>query len=112
MDRYLKGVLFGGVIGSFYGLLNAPDSGKNTRLKIKTYFHDVKKSQQQVQQDLTNLQKSVTHLKTDGMQSAVEFAEEITTCMANFQKESHPQLERIKSLINHLQSDLNTETIQ
>lgn len=109
MDRYTKGVLIGSVIGASYGLLKAPDSGKNTRLKIKQYFIDLKDSQTQVQQDVAHLHQSITHLRTDGFQSAVDFSEDVVSRMAHFQKEVSPQLEKIKGLVTNLQNDLEQQ---
>ncbi|MGY3724834.1 Gas vesicle protein [Granulicatella balaenopterae] len=107
MDRYTKGVIIGSLIGSSYGLLKAPDSGKNTRLRIKQYFIDLKVNQKQVQHDIAHLQQSITHLKTDGLQSAVDVTEDVTNRLAHFQKEVSPQLEKIKGLITTLQNDLD-----
>lgn len=107
MAGFKSGLFWGAVFGGLAGLLNAPQSGKETREDLKQFIETTTDDVNDVRYKVDNLRVAVQRLANEGIESARVASEEIQTSLKHFEEENQPRINRIQSSISQLQTNLD-----
>ena len=100
MSKFLKGFIFGSVIGGVVALLNNPRSGKENREILSKQIQEVSQEVSVIHNGIKEIQEVIVP-QTMAVVNSIQ--EEVTT----FQLENKPRFRRIQDKIQTLQTHLN-----
>ncbi|MGX7198622.1 YtxH domain-containing protein [Enterococcus nangangensis] len=110
IKNFLKGLLFGGSLGSLLGLLLAPVSGNETREKLKSQLDEASLTTLELEKSLKNFQRSAVQLKETVTTLLEPFAKETQQSLADFQFQAAPRIAQIQEQIAKIQAELPQES--
>ena len=109
MSRFTRGFITGVLIGGAYTLLNAKQSGKETREAIKAYVWQVETDARDVRTKTDNLKTTLAYLTNEALPLAQQVATELQVKLKGFQSEIKPRVRRISEKISELSTDISEE---
>ncbi|AQP54088.1 hypothetical protein CBF34_10205 [Vagococcus penaei] len=106
-QKFLKGLLIGGVLGGSTGLLLAPRSGKKLRQEVDTTSRNLTQDLFQIKQDAKNVSHQVQRVLTLVNTMIPKAIEETEKDVARFQFKANPRLDDIKQQITKITTELD-----
>ncbi len=102
MKGFLKGLLFGSLVGGTAGLFFAPRSGNETRKKLKKEIDEAAELNEALDESLKNFQESLTAVKQTAEELLVPFLDETDKAVRDFQFQAEPRIKQIEQQIEKL----------
>lgn len=99
--KFLKGFLFGAIIGGTYTLLTAKRSGKETRQQLIQQTKEWTESINDVAQSSIELQQSIQKLVVDGATIVSTFSQELSTILEHYQETATQKVTAIQQQLQH-----------
>lgn len=96
MSNFKSGLFWGAFFGGFAGLMNAPRSGKETRLILKDKIDQTTEDVNDVRFKVDNLKVAIQRLQHESVRSSKIISEELQTTLQHFNEETQPRLRRVK----------------
>ena len=106
MSKFLKGFIFGSVIGGAVSLLNNPRSGKENREILSKQIQEVTQDVTVINTGKTTLQRGIKELQEVIVPQTMEVVNSIQEEVTRFQLENKPRFRRIQDKIQTLQTHL------
>lgn len=106
MSKFLKGFIFGSVIGGAVTLLNNPRSGKENREILSKQIQEVTQDITVINTGKTTLQRGIKELQEVIVPQTMEVVNSIQEEVTKFQLENKPRFRRIQDKIQTLQTHL------
>ena len=106
MSKFLKGFIFGSVIGGAVALLNNPRSGKENREILSKQIQEVTQDVTVINTGKTTLQRGIKELQEVIVPQTMEVVNSIQEEVTRFQLENKPRFRRIQDKIQTLQTHL------
>lgn len=106
MSKFLKGFIFGSVIGGAVTLLNNPRSGKENREILSKQIQEVTQDITVINTGKTTLQRGIKELQEVIVPQTMEVVNSIQEEVTRFQLENKPRFRRIQDKIQTLQTHL------
>ena len=106
MSKFLKGFIFGSVIGGAVSLLNNPRSGKENREILSKQIQEVTQDVTVINTGKATLQRGIKELQEVIVPQTMEVVNSIQEEVAKFQLENKPRFRRIQDKIQTLQTHL------
>lgn len=106
MSKFLKGFIFGSVIGGAVTLLNNPRSGKENREILSKQIQEVTQDVTVINTGKTTLQRGIKELQEVIVPQTMEVVNSIQEEVTKFQLENKPRFRRIQDKIQTLQTHL------
>ena len=106
MSKFLKGFIFGSVIGGTVALLNNPRSGKENREIVSKQIQEVAQDITVINTGKTTLQRGIKEIQEVIVPQTMEVVNSIQEEVAKFQLENKPRFRRIQDKIQTLQTHL------
>ena len=103
---FLVGVT-GGVLISF---LNAPKSGKELQLSLKSGSSDLKSQFNQLKIEGDEIKNSFLKTKRESSEVFSSLGDEVKTMISNFQADINPNIERLQGNIDNVTNRVETAT--
>lgn len=110
--RFMKGLLFGGLLGAAGGLLFAPKKGKETQAELKHAFDESRADFQTVQQDSQNVQENLHQTQMLAQDLLPTFQKELTRSLEDFKFQADPRMARIREQVQTLKTHLEATTLK
>lgn len=95
-DKFISGVLIGGVIGAVVALLNAPRAGKETRKRIRQNLESQSESAR------AYVEESLDNVKTAVKDNAGEFSQRVEATASKLEATGREAVSQIKSSADKL----------
>ena len=106
MSKFLKGFIFGSVIGGVVALLNNPRSGKENREILSKQIQEVTKDVTVISTGKATLERGIKEIQEVIVPQTMEVVNSIQEEVAKFQLENKPRFRRIQDKIQTLQTHL------
>ena len=106
MSKFLKGFIFGSVIGGAVSLLNNPRSGKENREILSKQIQEVTQDVTVINTGKSTLERGIKELQEVIVPQTMEVVNSIQEEVAKFQLENKPRFRRIQDKIQTLQTHL------
>ena len=106
MSKFLKGFIFGSVIGGAVTLLNNPRSGKENREILAKQIQEVTQDVTVINTGKTTLERGIKEIQEVIVPQTMEVVNSIQEEVAKFQLENKPRFRRIQDKIQTLQTHL------
>ena len=106
MSKFLKGFIFGIVIGGAVTLLNNPRSGKENREILAKQIQEVTQDVTVINTGKTTLQRGIKEIQEVIVPQTMEVVNSIQEEVTKFQLENKPRFRRIQDKIQTLQTHL------
>ena len=106
MSKFLKGFIFGSVIGGAVALLNNPRSGKENREILTKQIQEVTQDVTVINTGKTTLQRGIKEIQEVIVPQTMEVVNSIQEEVTKFQLENKPRFRRIQDKIQTLQTHL------
>ena len=106
MSKFLKGFIFGSVIGGAVALLNNPRSGKENREILSKQIQEVTQDVTVINTGKATLQRGIKELQEVIVPQTMEVVNSIQEEVTKFQLENKPRFRRIQDKIQTLQTHL------
>lgn len=106
MSKFLKGFIFGSVIGGAVTLLNNPRSGKENREILSKQIQEVTQDVTVINTGKATLQRGIKELQEVIVPQTMEVVNSIQEEVTRFQLENKPRFRRIQDKIQTLQTHL------
>ena len=106
MSKFLKGFIFGSVIGGAVSLLNNPRSGKENREILSKQIQEVTQDVTVINTGKATLQRGIKEIQEVIVPQTMEVVNSIQEEVAKFQLENKPRFRRIQDKIQTLQTHL------
>ena len=106
MSKFLKGFIFGSVIGGAVSLLNNPRSGKENREILSKQIQEVTQDVTVINTGKTTLERGIKEIQEVIVPQTMEVVNSIQEEVAKFQLENKPRFRRIQDKIQTLQTHL------
>ena len=106
MSKFLKGFIFGSVIGGVVALLNNPRSGKENREILSKQIQEVTKDVTVISTGKATLERGIKELQEVIVPQTMEVVNSIQEEVTKFQLENKPRFRRIQDKIQTLQTHL------
>jgi len=106
MSKFLKGFIFGSVIGGAVSLLNNPRSGKENREILSKQIQEVTQDVTVINTGKATLQRGIKELQEVIVPQTMEVVNSIQEEVTRFQLENKPRFRRIQDKIQTLQTHL------
>lgn len=107
MKNFLKGLVFGSLVGGSAGLLFAPQSGNDTRRKLQQNLDEAAATQEDLNQSLENFSASLQRTQSLVTQLVPDLQNSLKKDLEAFQFQAEPRINRIKKQAEVLQEHLN-----
>ena len=105
--RFMKGLLFGSVIGAAGGLLFAPKKGQETQAELKQVFDEGLANVQMVQQDVQTVQANLLQTQQLAQDILPTFQKELAQEFEDFKFQANPRVTRIREQVQTLKQHLD-----
>ena len=106
MSKFLKGFIFGSVIGGAVVLLNNPRSGKENREILSKQIQEVTQDVTVINTGKATLERGIKELQEVIVPQTMEVVNSIQEEVTKFQLENKPRFRRIQDKIQTLQTHL------
>ena len=106
MSNFLKGFIFGSVIGGTVALLNNPRSGKENCEILAKQIQEVTQDVTVINTGKTTLERGIKEIQEVIVPQTMEVVNSIQEEVAKFQLENKPRFRRIQDKIQTLQTHL------
>ena len=106
MSKFLKGFIFGSVIGGAVTLLNNPRRGKENREILAKQIQEVTQDVTVINTGKTTLERGIKEIQEVIVPQTMEVVNSIQEEVAKFQLENKPRFRRIQDKIQTLQTHL------
>ena len=106
MSKFLKGFIFGSVIGGAVTLLNNPRSGKENREILAKQIQEVTQDVTVINTGKSTLERGIKEIQEVIVPQTMEVVNSIQEEVAKFQLENKPRFRRIQDKIQTLQAHL------
>ena len=106
MSKFLKGFMFGSVIGGAVALQNNPRSGKENREILSKQIQEVTQDVTVINTGKATLERGIKELQEVIVPQTMEVVNSIQEEVTKFQLENKPRFRRIKDKIQTLQTHL------
>ena len=106
MSKFLKGFIFGSVIGGAVSLLNNPRSGKENREILSKQIQEVTQDVTVINTGKATLERGIKELQEVIVPQTMEVVNSIQEEVTRFQLENKPRFRRIQDKIQTLQTHL------
>lgn len=106
MSKFLKGFIFGSVIGGVVALLNNPRSGKENREILSKQIQEVTKDVTVISTGKATLERGIKEIQEVIVPQTMEVVNSIQEEVTKFQLENKPRFRRIQNKIQTLQTHL------
>ena len=106
MSKFLKGFIFGSVIGSAVALLNNPRSGKENREILSKQIQEVTQDVTVISTGKATLERGIKEIQEVIVPQTMEVVNSIQEEVTRFQLENKPRFRRIQDKIQTLQTHL------
>ena len=106
MSKFLKGFIFGSVIGGVVALLNNPRSGKENREILSKQIQEVTQDVTVINTGKATLERVIKELQEVIVPQTMEVVNSIQEEVTKFQLENKPRFRRIQDKIQTLQTHL------
>ena len=106
MSKFLKGFIFGSVIGGAVVLLNNPRSGKENREILAKQIQEVTQDVTVINTGKVTLQRGIKEIQEVIVPQTMEVVNSIQEEITKFQLENKPRFRRIQDKIQTLQTHL------
>ncbi len=106
MSKFLKGFIFGSVIGGAVTLLNNPRSGKENREILSKQIQEVTQDVTVINTGKATLERGIKELQEVIVPQTMEVVNSIQEEVTKFQLENKPRFRRIQDKIQTLQTHL------
>lgn len=106
MSKFLKGFIFGSVIGGAVALLINPRSGKENREILAQQIQEVTQDATVINTGKTTLERGIKEIQEVIVPQTMEVVNSIQEEVAKFQLENKPRFRRIQDKIQTLQTHL------
>ena len=106
MSKFLKGFIFGSVIGWAVALLNNPRSGKENREILAKQIQEVTQDVTVINTGKTTLERGIKEIQEVIVPQTMEVVNSIQEEVTKFQLENKPRFRRIQDKIQTLQTHL------
>ena len=106
MSKFLKGFIFGSVIGGVVALLNNPRSGKENREILSKQIQEVTNDVTVISTGKATLERGIKELQEVIVPQTMEVVNSIQEEVTKFQLENKPRFRRIQDKIQTLQTHL------
>lgn len=110
MSNFKSGLFWGVFFGGLAGLMNAPRSGKETRLKLKNVIDQTTDDVNDVRFKVDNLKVAIQRLQKESVRSSKIISEELQTTLQHFNEETQPRIRRVQESANTLAENLENMT--
>lgn len=109
MAGFRSGLFWGALFGGIAGLMNAPQSGRETRQDIKDFIDTTTEDVDDVRYKVDNLRVSLQRLAGEGLDSVKEASQDIQTSLKHFEEENQPRINRIQDRSQQLQTTVEEQ---
>ena len=106
MSKFLKGFIFGSVIGGAVSLLNNPRSGKENREILSKQIQEVTQDVTVISTGKATLERGIKEIQEVIVPQTMEVVNSIQEEVTRFQLENKPRFRRIQDKIQTLQTHL------
>ncbi|MBL1228712.1 YtxH domain-containing protein [Enterococcus sp. BWB1-3] len=106
MKGFIKGLLFGSVVGGIGGLFMAPRSGKETKQKIIDEIDDWKYLHDDFNEKLATFKTNLADFQETAETVIPPFVKGINKDITNFNFQAKPRLEKIQEQLTKIQNEL------
>lgn len=106
MSKFLKGFIFGSVIGGAIALLNNPRSGKENREILAKQIQEVSQEVSVIQNGKATLERGIKEIQETIVPQTIAVVNSIQEEVNKFQLENKPRFRRIQDKIQTLQTHL------
>lgn len=106
MSKFLKGFIFGSVIGGAVTLLNNPRSGKENREILSKQIQEVTQDVTVISTGKATLERGIKEIQEVIVPQTMEVVNSIQEEVTRFQLENKPRFRRIQDKIQTLQTHL------
>ena len=106
MSKFLKGFIFGSVIGGAVALLTNPRSGKENREILSKQIQEVTQDVTVINTGKATLERGIKEIQEVIVPQTMEVVNSIQEEVAKFQLENKPRFRRIQDKIQTLQTHL------
>ena len=106
MKGFIKGILFGSLVGGIGGLLLAPRSGKETQEKIREELDDWTDLKDNYDESLARFKQSLADFQDTAEATIEPFVKGINRDLNNFAFQAEPRLEQIQKQLEKIQEEL------
>ena len=106
MSKFLKGFIFGSVIGGVVALLNNPRSGKENREILSKQIQEVTQDVTVISTGKATLERGIKKIQEVIVPQTTEVVNSIQEEVTKFQLENKPRFRRIQDKIQTLQTHL------
>lgn len=106
MSKFLKGFIFGSVIGGAVALLNNPRSGKENREILAKQIQEVTQDVTVINTGKSTLERGIKEIQEVIVPQTMEVVNSIQEEVTRFQLENKPRFRRIQDKIQHCKRTL------
>ena len=106
MSKFLKGFIFGSVIGGAVALLNNPRSGRENREILAKQVQEVTQDITVINTGKATLERGIKEIQETILPQTMEVVNAIQEEVTKFQLENKPRFRRIQDKIKTLQAHL------
>lgn len=106
MKGFIKGLLFGSVVGGLGGLFLAPRSGKETQQKMIDEMDDWKYLSNDFNEKMAAFKTNLADFQETVETVVPPFVEGINKDITNFNFQAEPRLEKIQEQLTKIQNEL------
>ena len=106
MSKFLKGFIFGSVIGGAIALLNNPRSGRENREILAKQVQEVTQDITVINTGKSTLERGIKEIQETILPQTMEVVNAIQEEVTKFQLENKPRFRRIQDKIQTLQTHL------
>lgn len=105
---FFKGLLFGGLVGGFGGLLFAPQKGKKTREEFAEPLHLMSDDVQSVKKDYQTVIEKADELQDLAKTLIPDFQKSMEKSVRAFEFQAEPRIARINEQLSVIQAHLSS----
>ena len=106
MSKFLKGFIFGSVIGGAVALLNNPRSGRENREILAKQVQEVTQDITVINTGKATLERGIKEIQETILPQTMEVVNAVQEEVTKFQLENKPRFRRIQEKIQTLQTHL------
>lgn len=106
VKNFLKGLVFGAVIGAAAGLLFAPRSGNQTREKLIAELDEATELTNELNNSLNHFKQALSETKRTAETVIPSFQESIEKDIENFKFQAEPRVTQIQEQVEKLSAHL------